>query len=387
MYEEKPFTGADLPSKTLCLTYDDGPGKDTYEIASFLHKQNIKATFFVVGKYAIDEVDVLEKVSSLGHLIGNHTYEHPDMPYYLSENGDVIDQVLRTDAIIKKFVDSKTIFFRSPYGKWSKEVANELNLNLLSSLNHVGPINWDVGGIDCFFWKNGKSVEDTVQRYLHDIMQVDKGIVVMHDEIADMEYLKKENLTLELTKQLIPLLKSKGYQFVRLDEIDSIQKKAAEVDKYTLQCTDGKYVGLAGENNSVTVGNLQNSSFNKFQIVVLKKGRVALLASNGFFLSLSENDCSISATSSEVNELESFDLIPISLNNIMLRAYNGNYLTKEKGSGNVVATAPFMRGGEIFTCSPVGVQTKVNTNLAARYKTITRKIAYIESKIREKFIK
>ena len=114
MYEEKPFTGSDLPSKTLCLTYDDGPGKDTLRIAEFLHEQNIRATFFVVGKYAIHAHQVLERVSSLGHLIGNHTYEHPDMPYYLSENGDVINQVLRTDSIIKKYVDGKTVFFATP---------------------------------------------------------------------------------------------------------------------------------------------------------------------------------------------------------------------------------------------------------------------------------
>src|ERR1035438_4204841 len=105
MYRVEPYTGAGLPSKCLCLTYDDGPGKHTYDIARFLSDQNIQATFFVVGKYAFHHQDILEKIAMLGHLVGNHTYDHPDMPYYLSINGDVNNQVLKTDAIIKKYVN------------------------------------------------------------------------------------------------------------------------------------------------------------------------------------------------------------------------------------------------------------------------------------------
>src|SRR5690349_5704280 len=123
MYRINPYTDTALLPKTFSLTYDDGPGKNTLEIAKFLHDENIPATFFVVGKYAVQEQSILEEVQSLGHLIGNHTYEHPDMTYYLSVNGDVQNQVLRTDAVIKKYIDDKTIYFRSPYGKWSAEVA------------------------------------------------------------------------------------------------------------------------------------------------------------------------------------------------------------------------------------------------------------------------
>lgn len=389
MYEELPLTGADLPSGTLCLTYDDGPGKDTLQIAKFLHQQNIRATFFVVGKYALYNTPLIEEVSSLGHLIANHTFEHPDMPYFLSENGDVVNQILRTDAIIKKYVDSKTIFFRSPYGKWSKEVANELNLNLLSSVDHLGPINWDVGGVDCLCWKNGKSVEETVEKYMQDIAEVNKGIVVMHDEIADMDYLKKENKTFELTKQLIPLLKNKGYKFVRLDEIQSIRKKTAEVPKFTLQSSNKKFLSLSQENNSLVInGRTGNNSFNHFSFVNLENGKIALLASNSCFLSLVEDDGSITAIRKEVNELETFDLIPIAQNRIVLRAYNGNYITKEnRGKGRLLATAAFMRGAEIFAYSPIGLETKVSISLATRRKSITRKIGYIKSKIHQKFIK
>ena len=228
MYRERSYTGTNLPLKTFCLTYDDGPGENTLEIAEFLADNNIRATFFVVGKYAVNQPDVLEKLSVLGHLIGNHTYEHPDMPYYLSQDGDIVNQVLRTDAIIKKYITNGITFFRSPYGKWSKECANELNLSLLATLHHIGPIHWDVGGVDCFFWKQGKTVDEAVEKYLADISNAGKGIIVMHDNIADMEHLKKDNHTLQLTRKLIPLLKKEGYEFVRLDEIESLREAATE---------------------------------------------------------------------------------------------------------------------------------------------------------------
>jgi peptidoglycan/xylan/chitin deacetylase (PgdA/CDA1 family) len=386
MYRKELYTGADLPSKFLCLTYDDGPGKHTYGIAKFLYDQNIQATFFVVGKYAFHHHDILEKVSALGHLIGNHTYEHPDMPYYLSMNGDVQNQILRTDAIIKKYIKENTVYFRSPYGKWSQEVANELNLNILSAINHIGPIHWDVSGVDCFYWKNGHTVEDTVKKYLNDIKEKDRGIVVMHDEIADMNYLKDRNNTLELTKQLIPLLKLQGYKFVRLDEIESIKKDASKVFKFTLRSTNGKYVSLSeSENNTVNVDRKQNSILNQLSMEDLGHGKIALKASNGLFFSLQvEKGNVIEATSTDIKEFEAFDLIPLSSNQAVLRAYNGNYLTKEsRYGGKLLASAEYMRGAEIFSFSPVNIRAKKNIAFRERYKSLKRQILYIRSKIQQ----
>ncbi|RYE19715.1 MAG: polysaccharide deacetylase family protein, partial [Sphingobacteriaceae bacterium] len=179
MYATHSINGAHLPHKTLCLTYDDGPGVHTLAIAQFLYEQQIRATFFVVGKYAVEQQATLAQLQAMGHIIGNHTYDHPDLPYYVSINGDVQNQVLRTDAVIKPFVNQPT-FFRVPYGKWSVEVANELNSNLLCAVNHFGPIHWDIAGIDCYYWQLEKSVAETVESYRNTIREVGKGIVVMH---------------------------------------------------------------------------------------------------------------------------------------------------------------------------------------------------------------
>lgn len=386
MYRSASYTGSELPAKVLCLTYDDGPGEYTQQIAEFLYEQDIQATFFVVGKYAHHHPDILQKIASFGHLIGNHTYEHPDMPYYLSVSGDVHNQILRTDAVIKNFCNQDTIYFRSPYGKWSAEVANELNLHLLATVNHIGPIYWDIGGIDCYYWKNGFSVEDAVNRYLQDIAEKDHGIVVMHDDIADMDYLKDHNKTLELTKQLIPLLKAQGYTFIRLDEIASIKKDAASSLKFTLQSAHGTYISLSEDaNNGVTLQRKKKNVRNEFTLIDMGHGKVALKASNDLFLTLqTQNGSAVEASSKKAGKHEAFDLIPLSSNQILLRANNGNYLTQEgKHGGRLLASAQFMRQAERFTFSMVDAPSRKYT-LRQRYSMLKRMILYIKSKIQER---
>jgi peptidoglycan/xylan/chitin deacetylase (PgdA/CDA1 family) len=385
MYREEPYKGDELPSKHLCLTYDDGPGKNTLEIATFLHQQNIQATFFVVGKYAAEYDNVLHEVAELGHLIGNHTYEHPDLPYYLSRNGDVQNQILRTDSIIKKYNPNNTIYFRSPYGKWSKEVATDLNSNVLATIDHIGPIDWDIAGIDCYYWRQGKSIEQTVQKYLEDIREKDHGIVVMHDEIADMEFLQLENKTLELTQRLIPLLKSEGYEFVRLDEIDSIKKASDKPLSITLITSSGKHIGLNRNGAGIIANSQTKVTDREFLIKDVGLGKFALKASNNLFWSCNEkNGNIIKASNKQIEENEQFALIPVNNNKAILRAINGNYLKLEDKKSEILsASAEYMRGAEIFTMMPIGIKLKTNFSLIARLKSLQRQFLYVKSKIKQ----
>src|SRR5438552_4551719 len=123
MYYQNGFTGASLPSKTLCLTYDDGPGitqgdgpgPHTLELAQYLNQRGIAATFFTVGKYAAQYQDILSGVQSCGHLVANHTFEHPQLVDYFSARGDVFDQVAGTDSHVTPCGAGSTIRSSSPY--------------------------------------------------------------------------------------------------------------------------------------------------------------------------------------------------------------------------------------------------------------------------------
>jgi len=84
MLAPRNIVDVDLPDKTLCLTYDDGPGPASAAIGRFLHGHGVRATFFVVGKFAVEHPEVLDELHAQGHIIGNHTKNHPDLTTLLN---------------------------------------------------------------------------------------------------------------------------------------------------------------------------------------------------------------------------------------------------------------------------------------------------------------
>ncbi|WP_419800382.1 polysaccharide deacetylase family protein [Mucilaginibacter sp.] len=380
MYYSTALNGSDLPAKTLCLTFDDGPGQHTLPIARFLAEHQIRATFFVVGKYAFHHPEILAGLKAMNHIIGNHTYDHPDMPVYLSVDGDVTDQVLRTDVLIKPYV-ADVVYFRPPYGKWSKEVTNELNQSMLTA-NHVGPIHWEIAGIDCYYWFNNWPVADAAKRYLDDIEQQQRGIVVMHDDIADMDVVKAKNQTLQLLQILIPQLLERGFQFVGLDEISSVKEASAQKDSFTLQNRNGKYLSLNNQDQMFANGQPENPQ-NRLQFQDLGYGKIAIKASNQLYWSIVGEAGLLSAKSTAIAPEETFDLINVSKNKLMLRAANGNYLTIEK-SGIVSSSAKYMRQAEVFRYASHNNFVKNKVTLQQRFQLFKKQVLFIKSKLQQK---
>jgi peptidoglycan/xylan/chitin deacetylase (PgdA/CDA1 family) len=227
MFSTDQLKGLSLPEKTLCLTFDDGPGETegdgpgpkTVRLAEYLTEQNIFATFFMVGKFAIQYPHILPAVSKLGHIVGNHTFSHPRLPEFFQAGGDIIAEIKRTDELILRWTLNNTVYFRAPYGLWSPDVANVLNQIRDDGVSYFGPFNWDINGADFSFWDAGKSAEECSNQYLNEIERTKRGIVLMHDSTADIDQMRINNRTFETIKILIPKLKSLGYIFVRLDTI------------------------------------------------------------------------------------------------------------------------------------------------------------------------
>src|SRR5205085_1368420 len=74
-----------LAPKTICLTYDDGPGETpspgpgprTRGLGRYLFEQGIQATFFMLGQHIERYPSLPRELRAWGHLVGNHTYSHP----------------------------------------------------------------------------------------------------------------------------------------------------------------------------------------------------------------------------------------------------------------------------------------------------------------------
>ncbi len=237
MFHHQDIKGGRLPRGTVCLTYDDGPGAHTRELGRYLFEEGIAATFFVVGSHAEPQRDVLAQLQSWGHLIGNHTYSHPGLVSLALAGGDVAGELKKTDDIIRPYVSGEVVLFRAPYGNWREkapESDEDQEVSLIADIlnrdgrfaDYVGPINWDIVAEDWDCWRQGVSAEECARRYLAESEHVGGGIILMHDS-SEEEFVRLRNQTMQMTKILVPLLKERGYHFVRLDAVPQVREAIA----------------------------------------------------------------------------------------------------------------------------------------------------------------
>lgn len=73
--------------KIAYLTFDDGPTtKATPKVLDILKEENVKATFFVIGKYVKNNPDIVKREYEEGHYIANHGYDHNNSKLYKNSN-------------------------------------------------------------------------------------------------------------------------------------------------------------------------------------------------------------------------------------------------------------------------------------------------------------
>jgi len=99
----------------LALTFDDGPNPAwTPRLLDLLASHNVHATFFLVGKYAQAEPELVRQIVSAGHAIGNHSWSHPNLA--LTAAARVKEELTRTSELLQQIAGTPVRFFRPPFG-------------------------------------------------------------------------------------------------------------------------------------------------------------------------------------------------------------------------------------------------------------------------------
>jgi peptidoglycan-N-acetylglucosamine deacetylase len=216
-------------TRTLALTFDDGPSAHTHELLDMLARNNIRATFFVVGSRVRYHPDVMERMASEGHVIANHSYTHARLGRRYASNPELLLSQIGTtnDAIAPYVRPGQGLYFRAPYGVWRRVHADYLNEDPALKY-YVGPVYWDIGGniayddegnlrtaADWDCWSQELTAEQCGEGYMREIRRKKGGIVLLHD-------IRQRSLW--MVSAMLPTLIAEGYRFVTLDELPEFDK-------------------------------------------------------------------------------------------------------------------------------------------------------------------
>lgn len=326
------ITGSSLLRGELCLTFDDGPGPRTMELAAYLSDRGVPATFFVVGKHVAQHPEVVPRLRQLGHEVGNHTYHHPNLQDLCAVGGEIVAELTSAATTIST-TDPAVVAFRPPYGAWSPKVAAVLDRHVFTAAQHVGPILWDVDGRDWSAWDRGVEAADCAEEYLQAIGEAGRGVVLLHDSTADSEVLKERNRTPEMIRLLVPRLVEMGYRFVSLGDVPEIA--AARARGVTFRVTAPGSTGLEAK--------------------MVSHHEALLSGDDGRILVAEDGDGGIAPLTPDRDDPASrFEVVPLSGDRAAFRSRTGHFLTGLTADGAFGVTASGLGPETSFVCRAVG---------------------------------
>lgn len=189
--------------KIAYLTFDDGPtSKSTPKILKILSEENVKATFFVIGKHVKQNPELVKQAYNNGHYIANHGYSHNNNKLY-SSSDSFINEIKSTDLEIGKAIgidNYSSHIFRFPNGYMASAFKSQKQqyAKLLNDIDYAY-IDWNCLNKDSEKkytnsellnnLKNSCKNKGTLVILMHDTSDVNETDLVLKDSI---DYLKEE---------------------------------------------------------------------------------------------------------------------------------------------------------------------------------------------------
>lgn len=210
-FQGKTFKAVQVSSKekVIALTFDDGPWPNsTLQILEILKKNNVKATFFMVGRCVKNFPHLAKQVVTEGHAIGNHTWSH--LYHHFSEAG-AAQEIDRTANTLYETTGVRTALFRPPGGNLSN------GLVAYAQKRNYAVVIWSADSTDY----RRPPAQTIITKVLKDSQP--GGIVLFHDGGGD------RSTTVQALPTLIANFKKRGYKFVTVPELLEMQDKEVKV--------------------------------------------------------------------------------------------------------------------------------------------------------------
>lgn len=194
----------DTTQKKIYLTFDAGYENGcTAHILDVLKKHDVKATFFLVGNFIQSSPELVKRMVSEGHIVGNHTMTHPDMSA-ISDTESFKKELSGLEKLYKDTTGKEMLkLYRPPQGKFSEE-----NLKMAQEMGYA-TVFWSLAYVD-WYNDNQPTKEQAFDKLLP---RIHNGAVVLLHSTSQTNS--------EILDELLTKWEEMGYQIVPLTELIS----------------------------------------------------------------------------------------------------------------------------------------------------------------------
>lgn len=192
----------DTSEKVIYLTFDAGfEAGYTPKLLDVLKAHDVPAAFFVVGNYLETRPDLVKRMAEEGHIVGNHTWHHYDMPRIADPSA--FEKELRDVEVLYEQITGGPMpkYYRPPRGEYS-----EANLEMAKELGYK-TVFWSLAYVD---WYQDK--QPTREQALSKLLpRTHNGAVIL------LHSTSKTNA--DILDELLTTWENEGYRFASLDEL------------------------------------------------------------------------------------------------------------------------------------------------------------------------
>lgn len=189
----------DTTKKVVYLTFDEGYENGyTPKILDILKEQQVPAAFFITGHYLKTQPELVKRMVAEGHIVGNHTVNHPSLPELSNE--EIKKEVEQLSEEFFSLTGKKMVYLRPPKGEFSERT--------LAETRKLGYHNiyWSLALVD---WVPMPGGPDEAYRSVMDNLH-NGALILLHA-------VSKDNT--EALERIIKDIRAKGYTFKTLDDL------------------------------------------------------------------------------------------------------------------------------------------------------------------------